>query len=52
MSQIMQTEDKNPGNKIYLWTEGNFYHAYNRSAWLACLTMKDFKVVKKMVEKT
>ena len=50
VSEILQIEDANDGKTITLFGEGGFYRAYNRSAWLACLLMKDFKVTKRHIK--
>ena len=36
-------EDANPG-RVYLYPEGAFYKAYQKSAWLLCTRVHPFKV--------
>lgn len=48
-AEILKKEDANH-DRINLYASGNFYHAYNHSAWLACMLMHDFKVNKEWVQ--
>ena len=41
--EICAIEDANPG-QIYLYPEGAFYKAYQKSAWLLCTKVHSFKV--------
>ena len=41
--EICAIEDSNPG-VIYLYPEGAFYKAYQKSAWLLCTRVHPFKV--------
>lgn len=41
--EICAIEDANPG-RVYLYPEGNFYKAYQQSAWLLCSRVHPFKV--------
>lgn len=41
--EICEIEDANPG-QIYLYPEGAFYKAYQKSAWLLCSRVHPFKV--------
>ena len=41
--EICATEDANPG-QVYLYPEGAFYKAYQKSAWLLCTRVHPFKV--------
>ena len=37
---------------IYLYPEGNFMRAFERSAWLWCKYVKDFKAIRRKVKDT
>lgn len=41
--EIYDIEQQNDG-KVYLYPEGMFYKAYDRSAYLLCLLVRPFKV--------
>lgn len=41
--EICAIEDANPG-QVYLYPEGVFYKAYQKSAWLLCMRVHPFKV--------
>lgn len=41
--EICAIEDTNPG-QVYLYPEGAFYKAYQKSAWLLCTRVHPFKV--------
>ena len=41
--EICAIEDANPG-QVYLYPEGAFYKAYQKSAWLLCTRVHPFKV--------
>ena len=41
--EICAIEDANPG-RVYLYPEGAFYKAYQKSAWLLCTRVHPFKV--------
>ncbi len=41
--EICNIEDSNPG-QVYLYPEGAFYKAYQKSAWLLCTRVHPFKV--------
>lgn len=41
--EICEMEDANPG-QVYLFPEGAFYKAYQKSAWLLCTRVHPFKV--------
>lgn len=41
--EICEIEDANPG-VVYLYPEGSFFKAYQRSAWLLCSRVHPFKV--------
>lgn len=41
--EICAIEDTNPG-QVYLYPEGSFYKAYQKSAWLLCTRVHPFKV--------
>ncbi len=41
--EICAIEDANPG-QVYLYPEGAFYKAYQKSAWLLCTQVHPFKV--------
>ena len=42
-------EDANPG-QIYLYSEGAFYKAYQKSAWLLCTRVHPFKVSARLLK--
>ena len=41
--EICEIEDANSG-QVYLYPEGAFYKAYQKSAWLLCMRVHPFKV--------
>ena len=41
--EICAIEDANPG-QVYLYPEGAFYKAYQKSAWILCTKVHPFKV--------
>ena len=41
--EICAIEDDNPG-QVYLYPEGAFYKAYQKSAWILCTKVHPFKV--------
>lgn len=41
--EICAIEDANPG-QVFLYPEGSFYKAYQKSAWLLCTKVHPFKV--------
>ena len=41
--EICRVEDANPG-RVYLYPEGAFFKAYQKSAWLLCTRVHPFKV--------
>lgn len=41
--EICAIEDANPG-QVFLYPEGAFYKAYQKSAWLLCTKVHPFKV--------
>lgn len=38
------SREKEEGQAIHLYSEGLFYKAYDRSAWLCCMLFQEFKV--------
>lgn len=51
ISTILQAELQNGGAHIRLYSEGIFYKAYERSAWVACRVLHPFMVKKRAVRK-
>ena len=51
ISTILQAEQQNDGAHIRLYSEGVFYKAYERSAWVACRVLHPFMVKKRAVRK-
>ena len=41
--EICAIEESNPG-QVFLYPEGSFYKAYQKSAWLLCTRVHSFKV--------
>lgn len=41
--EICAIEDSNP-DQVYLYPEGAFYKAYQKSAWILCTKVHPFKV--------
>ena len=41
--EICAIEDANPG-QVYLYPEGAFYKAYQKSAWILCTKVHPFKL--------
>ena len=48
---ILREEGHNDGSFIRLYSEGIFYKAYERSAWMACRVLHPFMVKKRAVRK-
>ena len=42
-------EDANPG-QVYLYPEGAFYKAYQKSAWILCTKVHPFKVSSRLLK--
>ena len=49
LKDILEKENNRGGNlsDIYLFVEGMFYRAYERSAWLCCRYVNEFKVTRR-----
>lgn len=47
--EIFNLEQDNPGN-VYLFLEGTFYKAYERSAYLLCKHVQPFKVSSRIIK--
>lgn len=49
LKDILEMENSRGGNlaDIYLFVEGMFYRAYERSAWLCCRYLNEFKVTRR-----
>ena len=46
--RVRQTDEQQ--RTIHLYADGTFYRAYEWSAWLCCVYIKQFKVTKRMVK--
>ena len=47
--EICAIEDANPG-QLYLYPEGAFYKAYQKSAWILCTKVNPFKLSSRLLK--
>ena len=47
--EICAIEDANPG-QVYLYPEGAFYKAYQKSAWILCTKVHPFKLSSRLLK--